>query len=82
MSICSSGLEQLAAIILDIADEVACTFSAMEEFMNALTVSEARANLYRLMDETQTSHKPVLISGKRNNAFRTGSAGIQQDRYG
>jgi len=50
--------------------------------MNALTVSEARANLYRLMDETQTSHKPVLISGKRNNAFRTGSAGIQQDRYG
>lgn len=36
--------------------------------MNALTASEARANLYRLMDETASSHKPVLISGKRNNA--------------
>jgi PHD/YefM family antitoxin component YafN of YafNO toxin-antitoxin module len=35
--------------------------------MNALSASEARANLYRLMDETAISHKPVLISGKRNN---------------
>jgi len=36
--------------------------------MNALSASEARANLYRLMDETASSHQPVLISGKRNNA--------------
>ena len=36
--------------------------------MNALSASKARANLYRLMDETASSHKPVLISGKRNNA--------------
>ena len=36
--------------------------------MNALSASEAKANLYRLMDETASSHKPVLISGKRNNA--------------
>ena len=36
--------------------------------MNALSASEARAKLYRLMDETASSHKPVLISGKRNNA--------------
>ena len=36
--------------------------------MNALSASEARANLYRLMDETASSHKPVLISGKGNNA--------------
>ena len=36
--------------------------------MNALSASEARANLYRLIDETASSHKPVLISGKRNNA--------------
>jgi len=36
--------------------------------MNALSASEVRANLYRLMDETASSHKPVLISGKRNNA--------------
>jgi antitoxin YefM len=36
--------------------------------MNTLSASEARANLYRLMDETASSHVPVLISGKRNNA--------------
>lgn len=36
--------------------------------MNALSASQARANLYRLMDETASSHKPVLIAGKRNNA--------------
>ncbi|WP_029889963.1 type II toxin-antitoxin system Phd/YefM family antitoxin [Polycyclovorans algicola] len=33
-----------------------------------LTASEARANLYRLMDETAASHQPILISGKRHNA--------------
>ena len=36
--------------------------------MNTLSASEARANLYRLMDETAASHVPVMISGKRNNA--------------
>lgn len=33
-----------------------------------LTASEARANLYRLIDETNESHQPVLISGKRSSA--------------
>lgn len=36
--------------------------------MHTLTASEARANLYRLIDETNESHEPVVISGKRNNA--------------
>lgn len=36
--------------------------------MQILTVSEARANLYRLMDETTATHQPITISGKRNNA--------------
>lgn len=36
--------------------------------MNTLSVSEARTNLYRLIDQTATSHTPVVISGKRNNA--------------
>lgn len=36
--------------------------------MSKLTASEARANLYRLIDETAESHKPVLITGKRNDA--------------
>jgi antitoxin YefM len=37
--------------------------------MNTLvTASEARASLYRLIDEASDSHQPILISGKRNNA--------------
>ena len=36
--------------------------------MTILTASEARANLYRLMDETAESHQPITISGKRNDA--------------
>ncbi len=36
--------------------------------MQALTASEARANLYRIIDETAASHEPIIISGKRSNA--------------
>ena len=36
--------------------------------MDTLTASEARANLYRLIDQTVESHLPITISGKRNNA--------------
>jgi len=36
--------------------------------MGAITASEARANLYRLIDEAASSHQPLLISGKRNKA--------------
>lgn len=36
--------------------------------MTAITASEARANLYRLIDEAATSHQPLLITGKRNKA--------------
>lgn len=36
--------------------------------MATLTATEARANLYRLIDETASSHQPLLISGKRNSA--------------
>ncbi|ADE13339.1 prevent-host-death family protein [Nitrosococcus halophilus Nc 4] len=36
--------------------------------MTAITASEARANLYRLIDEVASSHQPLLISGKRNKA--------------
>jgi len=34
--------------------------------MTTVTASEARANLYRLIDEAAASHQPLLISGKRN----------------
>ena len=36
--------------------------------MNTLTASEARANLYNLIDETMASHEPIMITGKRGDA--------------
>ncbi len=36
--------------------------------MSIMTASDARSNLYRLIDQTNESHEPVIISGKRNNA--------------
>lgn len=36
--------------------------------MTGITATEARSNLYRLIDETAESHKPIVIMGKRNNA--------------
>jgi antitoxin YefM len=36
--------------------------------MTVLTASEARANLYRLIDQTAESHQPIVIAGKRSSA--------------
>lgn len=36
--------------------------------MSILKATEARANLYNLIDETADSHQPIIITGKRNNA--------------
>ncbi|RKR07578.1 prevent-host-death family protein [Kushneria sinocarnis] len=36
--------------------------------MTGITVTEARNNLYRLLDETAESHQPIVIMGKRNKA--------------
>ncbi len=36
--------------------------------MSTLTASEARARLYRLIDEAAEAHEPVVITGKRGNA--------------
>ena len=33
-----------------------------------ITASEARASLYRLIDQTAESHEPILISGRRSSA--------------
>ena len=33
-----------------------------------ITASQARASLYRLIDQTAESHQPILISGKRSSA--------------
>lgn len=34
-----------------------------------LTTTQARANLYRLIDQVAESHNPVVITGKQNNAI-------------
>ena len=36
--------------------------------MTILTASEARANLYRLIDQTAESHEPIFICGRRTSA--------------
>ncbi len=36
--------------------------------MTTLTVTEARANLYKLLDEVAETHEPIFITGKRANA--------------
>jgi prevent-host-death family protein len=36
--------------------------------MQTLSASNARSNLYRLIDEAAASHQPLVITGKRNNA--------------
>ena len=36
--------------------------------MENISVTNARSNLYRLIDETSESHEPIAIIGKRNTA--------------
>lgn len=37
-----------------------------------LAVTEARKQLYRLLDEVAQSHEPIQIAGKRNSAVLVG----------
>ncbi len=36
--------------------------------MPTLSATEARAKLYRLIDQASISHEPIVITGKRGNA--------------
>lgn len=52
--------------------------------MTTLTASEARANLYRLIDQTAESHQPIHIAGKRTSAVLLSSEdwqAIQETLY-
>ncbi len=52
--------------------------------MSTLTASEARAQLYRLIDEAARSHKPIRITGKRHNAVLVSEedwASVQETLY-
>jgi len=39
-----------------------------------MSVSQVRADIYNVMDETAQSHQPILITGKRNNAVMLSEA--------
>ncbi len=52
--------------------------------MSTLTASEARAKLYRLIDEAAESHIPIRITGKRNSAVLVSEndwASVQETMY-
>ena len=36
--------------------------------MKTISVSQARANLYKLLEEAGESHEPLVITGKKGNA--------------
>ncbi|MDA3898408.1 MAG: type II toxin-antitoxin system Phd/YefM family antitoxin [Desulfobacteraceae bacterium] len=36
--------------------------------MPTLSATEARSKLYRLIDQTSSSHEPIVITSKRGNA--------------
>jgi len=40
--------------------------------MATVTATEARKDLYRLVDQVQKTHEPIQITGKRGNAVLLG----------
>jgi antitoxin YefM len=40
--------------------------------MATVTATEARKDLYRLVDQVQDTHEPIQITGKRGNAVLVG----------
>jgi antitoxin YefM len=42
--------------------------------MTSIPVTQARAKLYQLLDDTSASHEPIQITGKRNNAVLVSEA--------
>ncbi len=36
--------------------------------MKTITTTEARKNIYKLIEQTNETHEPIQITGKKNNA--------------
>ncbi|MBV6639386.1 MAG: type II toxin-antitoxin system Phd/YefM family antitoxin [Cyclobacteriaceae bacterium] len=52
--------------------------------MKVISTTEARKNIYRLVDQTNETHEPIQISGKHNNAVLIGEEdwrNIQETLY-
>ena len=61
-------LDQAYEILYALATQNVIGDTVGDTVMESRTASEARANLYRLIDATAHSHEPILITSKRNNA--------------
>ena len=53
---------------MDNKNVIAYVISRGGNIMTTVNVTEARANLYKLIDDTSESHEPIVITGKRGNA--------------
>jgi antitoxin YefM len=52
--------------------------------MTTLTATEARKQLYKLLDDVSDSHEPIQITGKRGNAVLVGEddwRAVQESLY-
>jgi antitoxin YefM len=45
--------------------------------MSMITATEAKSNLFRLLDELEVTHQPILIQGERSNAVLLAEADWQ-----
>lgn len=41
---------------------------SIENIMKTISVTKARSNLYKLLEEARSSHEPIQITGKNGNA--------------
>jgi len=82
VSHCSVDLGVIVFAALSLLDST--YVKAYGNVMSTLTASEARAKLYRLIDEAAESHVPIQITGKRNNAILVSEkdwASVQETMY-
>lgn len=52
--------------------------------MKTLSTTEARKNIYKLIDQANDTHEPIYITGKKNNAVIVGEEdwrNIQETLY-
>lgn len=52
--------------------------------MKTLSTTEARKNIYKLVDQANDTHEPIQITGKKNNAILIGEEdwrNIQETLY-
>ena len=70
----SFGLTPPAHVQLDAPSEYAyaITYVYDQQVMTTVTATEARKQLYKLLDDVSDSHEPVQITGKRGNAVLVG----------